>query len=410
MIFVLLIFFIYLLNRLSRESISYWFVVLYAVSLCANFLIGTNLGIVSWTDIPYVIWTMIVLSMLIMPWKGYQGITAITCRNPKQVDRFVYIGGALCVFMTVGCFAIAYAVSQVVEDINMFKYLGGQAGVYASLGMDMKPYLLAYIFYPVSYLFIPLMFYYLSQKRYWMTLWCFVSSLASVAHGLAYFSRAHTTQYIMLLVVTYWIFRRVLSEKIRSRVSKFGIVIAVIIAMSFVAISNNRFEDHDYSNQKSGAVIQNTVVYSMADYFGMWYYAGRDVTEGYSFEGFNGRIAGQFLDRFLQMVSFGHYKSYGEQLLKDRERLLKDHSGGFIGVSAYFLYDTGIIFSIIILMIYGRMVRKRTPVNGNVTVVDSLMTTTLVLLPLFGIFYSTLDITIALLFYLIFIRWFLNRN
>lgn len=399
MIFTLLLFFIILQMNVKKNSVSYILVLLYIVTLCANFLIGTDLGMHGFCDVLYVIWTAVVLSFLFMPWSSYEPINSFAICNERALMRFVYVVGALCLFMTIGCAAIAYAVNLVVEDINVFKYRGEQQEVYASIGMSMKPYLLAYIFYPISYLFIPLIFYYLSRKKYGLMLICFFSSLSSVTFGLAYFSRSHTTQYVLLLLVSYWMFRNTLSCKLRKIIGKIGLILIILIGTSFFAISNSRFEDKDYVGQKSDAVIKNTVAYSLADYTGMWWYAGRDVFEDFQFETMNGKIALQGVNRALNMLTLGLIPSNVEKNAIKREKLLKENSGGFIGVSAYFLYDTGVIISLIILLVYFNLVRKNRPKNSVMTPTQAMLFIILIMLPLFGIFYSTLDVIILLLLY-----------
>lgn len=397
MIFVLLFIFILMLVSAKSNSIRFLLILLYIGTLSVNFLIGTDLSVQSFSDILYVIWTVLVLSLLFKSWNYYTPIESFEPCNEKKLKRFVYIVGTLCIFMTIGCAGIAYAVSQVVEDINVFKYRDGQADVYESLGMSMKPYILAYILYPISYLFIPLIFYYLSKKEYLLMLLCFLSSLASVSYGLAYFSRSHTIQYVLLLLTSYWMFRKTLSETLRKKIEKLGIILIFCIAASFIAISNSRFQDKDYANQKKDAVIKNTVIYSLADYTGMWWYAGRDVFEDFHFETMRGRIALQSVNRVLSMASI--VPSTSEQNAKMRDKLLKDHSGNFIGVSTYFLYDTGIMISLFILLIYSYIVYYNRPRNGSMTVNHSMSFVILLLLPLFGIFYSTLDIIILLALY-----------
>lgn len=409
MIIVLLFVLLALFYSMPKGSLARIFTFLYLISLCTNFFIGTDLQIGGLSDVLYVVWTSIVLIMVISPWKKTFQIDSIICTNEKGLTRFVYIVGALCVFMTIGCSIIAYFVSKGVDNINVFKYGGGQEEVYASLGISMKPYLLAYLFYPVSYLFIPLIFFYLSRKQYTLSFWCLLCSLTSVFFGLAYFSRSHTTQYVMLLAISYWVFSNALSAKIRKWTTLFFAIVALTITVSFAIISFSRFDGYGYGNQKSEAIIKNTVAYSLADYFGMWYYVGKEATSYYHFEGFDGRIAFQGIDRFLNMVSFGVIPSYSSSLSKQREVLLREHSGGFIGISTYFLYDTGVLISLLILFLYKKRVIKISSHGKEFNIINAMELIILMTLPLFGIFYSFLDIIILTLFYWYFLKRFLIK-
>lgn len=408
MIFIVLLFFLIFYYSAPKGSATKIFILLYLVSLCSNFLIGTDLSVRGFSDVLYASWTIIVLYIIISSWKSSFQIENIFCTNEKKLNRFVFCVGSLCIIMTIGCFAIAYYVSQVVEDINVFKYRGGQEDTYASLGISMKPYLLAYILYPISYLFVPLIFYYLSKRHYKLTLWSLVCSLTSVAFGLAYFSRSHTTQYIMIMAISFWFYVKSLPKKIRLWTTRCVTIIVILIAASFVAISFSRFDGHEYSRQNTNAVLKNEVVYSMADYFGMWYPVGNDVFNMYHFEGFNGKIAFSGIDRFLHMVTFGAVPSYSMDLMKRRELLLKEHAGNFIGVSSYFLYDTGIIISLLILLFYNKRVKILHSQNNSISIFHAMEQTILILLPLFGIFYSALDVILLLYFYWFVIKFMLK--
>ena len=401
-------FFLIFYFSVPKGSAAKIFILLYLVSLCSNFLIGTDLSVRGFSDILYAIWTIIVLYIIISSWKSSFQIENIFCTNEKKLNKFVLCVGSVCIIMTIGCFAIAYLVSQVVEDINVFKYRGGQEDTYASLGISMKPYLLAYILYPISYLFVPLIFFYLSRKNYKLTLWCLVCSLTSVAFGLAYFSRSHTTQYIMIMAISYWFYVKSLPKKIRLWTTRCVTIIVILIAASFVVISYSRFDGHEYYRQNSNAVLKNEVAYSMADYFGMWYPVGNDVFNMYHFEGFNGKIAFSGIDRFLHMVTFGVVPSYSMDLMKQRELLLKEHAGDFIGVSSYFLYDTGIIISLLILLFYNKRVKILHSQNNSISIFHAMEQTILILLPLFGIFYSALDVILLLYFYWFVIKFLLK--
>ncbi len=408
MIYIVLAIFIYLLIKTKRSSIGFWIVLIYILSLIISFFLGNAFEYAGFFDILHAIWVICVLFLLITPWGNYSNVNHIIVKNLHGIDLFAKYAGALCIIMAVGCLILAWAVSQVVTDIDVFKYRGEQQDVYASIGLNMKPFLLAYIFYPVSHLFIPLIFYYLQNRRFGMALWCFFASLASVAHGLAYFSRAHTAHYIMLLVVFYIFLKGTLPSRVNLFIKKVGVLVIVLAICSFMAISFNRFEQHEYE-QNANSLIKNNVAYSMADYYSQWWRVSRDVCKKYDFQTFNGDIALQSLYKTAVICSFGHIKGNEDRVALKREKFLGEHRGSFLGVSAYFLYDMGIIISLVVLAIYNIYVRKIAP-KGNTYSIERLMYMTIfLLLPLFGVFYSVHDVVLQLLFYwvgikLIFLR------
>ena len=153
MIALVIAFLIFSIIKTNKKSVSFWMLLIYLVSLMMNFLLEITFEFKGLSDVLHAIWVIIVLSFLIMPWSKYKTINVIQAKYANGIDKFCKYVGALCIFMTVGCFIIAYAISQVVTDIDAFKYRGEQEDVYAMLGLNMKPFLLAYIFYSISYFF-----------------------------------------------------------------------------------------------------------------------------------------------------------------------------------------------------------------------------------------------------------------
>lgn len=411
MIYVLIGILLIFYFSFSKYSISRILTLLYLFSLLANFFIGTyslNEGLL--LQLFYVLWVGLVLFLIISPWNKYKIINSIDNVDYKKLLLFVKIVGTICIFMTVGCFILGHAIHNVVEDIDGFKYRGGQEEILGALNISTKPYLLAYALYPLSYFFIPLIFYYISKKKYALSVWCFISSLTSVAFGYAYFSRSHTTHYVLLVISTYWLYRGLFPYKIRKRIVYLGLSLISVSIISFMAISFARFEDHGYAFKKNDALIQNPVAYSLMDYYGMWWYEGAAVTSDYSFSNFNGQLSLQSVSKFINITSFGTISLNDGELQRKREALLKEHYGTFIGVSSYFLYDFGIFISLIILLIYYNLTKRRSPIHNKISLSNAMQIVILIQLPLFGIFYSTLDVIILMYVYWAIIRFCFKKN
>lgn len=382
----IVVFFLLLIvaSKFKRGSMSLFLVAIYLISLLGNIFLTPSFELL---DILHAFWVIFVLICIISPWSRYYGINEIYCSNTKRIDSLTKVFIIYFSIQTIGCAIISYFVISFVPDIEQFKYHENPNDFYYSLGLNMKPYLLAAYSCTWSYIMIPLHLYYISIRRYKMSIACFVASLASVAYGFTYFSRAQLLHYIFIYVAFYWLLRGTFPTKVRSFINKLLVTLSAVLVVLFISISIARFDTYD-DEGRYNVEIENPVLASAFDYTCMWWSSSQDLFKQYHFQTMNGKIAMQQINDVINVFGLGYSN---EAKLKLRESLLKEKKGAFIGVSAYFLYDFGFIISIIVLFIYYSLVKKIKPLKGVISIQKLLYVSAFIMLPLLGIFYSTLD-------------------
>ena len=405
--FLLLLLIVYLfLRRTDRRSLAYYFSLIILISLIGNLFVKANYY-VSTSDILHCIWILVVFACLILPWRGYAGIQEITCLNHNRVKKVSIVLVVFLMVLLVGCSVLAYYTITLVDDINRFKYVDGPTEFYYSLGISVRPFMLATYFYPLSYLMVPLHFYFLSKGEKKMSFWCFLASLVSIAYGLTYFSRAHLIHYILIYVASYWLLRDTITPKDKKLIKKVILIGSIALLSYFVVISSIRFVDHDYSTRNDTYISDNSMINSMFDYLVMWWNNSEVLFSRFKWSTLNGQMALQDVNRFLSLVGINIGAS-GQDLMHARELVLGEYAGSFIGAGGYFLYDFGPFFAFIILLVYASFVNKLKPQGGVITINRLLTISVLSLLPIFAIFYSLLNVVLILLLLLIPIQFFIN--
>ena len=177
----------------------------------------------------------------------------------------------------------------------------------------------------------------------------------------------------------------------------------------FLSISITRFEGHDYDTHSGVSVSDNAVINSLFDYLVMWWNNSETLFSRFKWDTMGGQIAFQDINRILGMVGI-HIGETGDALMKQREALLGEFAGSFIGVGEYFLYDFGPVVSIIILPIYATIVNSLRPRRGKLAINRLFTISILALLPTFAIFYSVLNVIILTLIFIFPINLYLKSK
>ena len=389
--FILLLILVLLFLKVSNKgSLAFYYALIVLVSLVGNLFIKVNYDVVL-SDILHFLWILIVLAFMILPWNSYYGVREISCSNPKRLKTVTVTLIVFLMIQLIGCSILAYYTITMIDDINMFKYHDGTTDFYYSLGINLRPFMLATYFYPLSYIMIPLHLYYLSKGEKTLSFWCFVASLVSIVYGLTYFSRAHLIHYLLIYLGSYILLKDILSKKTTKHLKRVMIVAGSILVAYFVFISLSRFEEHDYTTRSGTYVSDNTVINSAFDYLVMWWNNSEVLFERFDWETLHGQIALQDINRLLSLAGI-HVGTTGSDLMKMREIVLGEYSGSFIGAGEYLLYDFGPFVSIVILLLYQGVVSRLRPRNGSLTVTRLITISVLALLPTFAIFYSVLNI------------------
>lgn len=359
------------------------------ISLAGVFFINADYPLDSLFGVFNLFITIIILTMIILPWAKVKSIRVVNCFNEQKLLRLTkfLIGVSILpfiVFSIVATFVILY-----VDDINAFKYGEGEAiEFYYSLPINTKLIILANYLFNFSYFLIPLHFYYLGKRKFGLSILCLVFSFNIILYGLTYFSRSAFIHYILIYISFMYILFSTFDQRFRRFLKISVSVVGILFGVYFIHISNERFtNDKQYADlipQKS--LIQDPVIYSYFDYLSQWYPNGMKVLESYSFESFNGQITLQPILSILGQYQIIPYST--ENYSKLRKRLWPDNWWTFNGFVSYTIYDYGYILSFVFLFIYIYAVRKNSPHNGKISVVNLFVLVLLIQLPLFSIFYS----------------------
>ena len=85
--------------------------------------------------------------------------------------------------------------------------------------------------------------------------------------------------------------------------------------------------------------------------------------------------------------------------MSNRMSILGDSYDNFIGLVAYLIYDFGFLFTIVIGMVYAKIVKSSNPKFSTINLERIFFIFLLIQIPLISIFYSYFDVLIQTLFY-----------
>ena len=400
LLYFILLFIVLLMLR--NKSIALVFIGIQIISLTGTFFLGRDYPFDTFFKFFNLIITLIILSLIIIPWTKVVHIRSIYCSNDSKLRSLTYFLIVLSVIPFITFLAVSTFVILYVEDINTFKYAEGvSTDFYYSLPISTKIIILSNYLYNFSYFFIPLHFYYLSRKEYWLSFFCFLFSLNIILYGLTYFSRSVYIQYSSIYGAFLFMIFSTLDCKIKRYVKVFSVVFGVAFLSYFIYISDQRFTtDKTYDDIiPTKAIVQDPVNYSYLDYSSQWYFNNMAVLEKYNFNGFNGQISLQPLLSLLGQYGLINYDA--ANYTKLRIQLWPDHYWTFNGFVAYSIYDYGYFLSFIFCIIYYYLVRINCPKNDKISVVNLFILVLLIQLPLSAIFYSNVGAIMFPLIYLI---------
>ena len=395
-IYFILLFIIYF----KSKSIVTFFVLLQIISLLGTIFIGQDYPINTIFKFFNLILTIVILTLIIIPWANYKNINEISYFNEiklKKLTKFLIIISIL-PFITFSVTSIF--VFLFVEDINTFKYAEGVSEeFYYNLPFNVKAIILSSYLYGFSYFLIPLHFYYLSKRNYRLSFWCFIFSLNIVLFGLTYFSRAVFIHYTFIYMAFVIMLYGTLEYRVKKMLKKLIFLTSSLMVIYFVNISTRRFTTNNLYTETipSNSLIQEPVFYSYFDYLSQWYYNNMYVLNSYNFKTFNGQISFQSILYILGRYSIINYDPSNYVSL--RQQLWPLHWYTFNGFVAYIVYDLGYILSIVFSLIYCLIILKLRPKNNQITLLNLFLIVLLIQLPLLAIFYSSFGgIIIPLLF------------
>ncbi len=391
MTILLVYFFALFLLLLKNKSLALFLVLVQLISLGGTFFLGREMNIESTSDFGWIFMMMLLLSLIILPWRHYYKISEIGDIDPKKLKTITYfLIGINSIVFVVFLFA-AITVQTLVEDINEFKYSEGVSVDFYYSKLPFPPifFNFAIVFYYFSYFILPLHFYYLQKKKTWLAFICFVLSLTIVLYGLTFFSRAVVVQYALLYISFLILFYGSLSPKFKRILRMLLLFIALAGAAYFVNISQQRFEQDSarskiYSKQiPTQAITQDPVLYGYLDYTSQAFFNGYEVLQLYRDEGFAGNLS------FESVLAFTSTPMQTFERMKYRQKLWPRHySYSFNGFTAYSVYDYGIFGSIVFCLLYFMVVKRMRPKNHKIELQNLFLIVLLVQIPLMSIFYS----------------------
>lgn len=386
LIYFILLFIIFF----KSKSIVSFLVLLQIISLLGTIFIGQDYPINTIFKFFNLILTIVILTLIIIPWTNYKNINEIIYFNEiklKKLTKFL-ITISILPFITFSITSIF--VFLFVEDINTFKYAEGVSEeFYYNLPFNVKAIILSSYLYGFSYFLIPLHFYYLSKRNYRLSFWCFIFSLNIVLFGLTYFSRAVFIHYAFIYMAFVIMLYGTLEYRVKKMLKKLIFLTSSLMVIYFVNISIRRFTtDNLYTETiPSNSLIQEPVFYSYFDYLSQWYYNNMYVLNSYNFKTFNGQISFQSILYLLGRYSIINYDP--STYISLRQQLWPLHWYTFNGFVAYIVYDLGYILSIVFSLIYCLIILKLRPKNNQITILNLFLIVLLIQLPLLAIFYSS---------------------
>jgi hypothetical protein len=399
LLYFIAVFFVLLMLR--NRSIALVLIGIQIVSLMGTFFLGREYSFDTFFKIFNLTITLVLLSMIIIPWMKVVNVKEIYSFNElklKRLTRFL-IGLSIMPFITF--LVVSYFVIFLVKDINTFKYAEGvSTDFYYGLPLNIKLLIFSNYLYNFSYFLIPLHFYYLAKKNYWLSFFCFLFSLNIILYGLTYFSRSVYIQYGSIYGSVLFILFGTLEHKVKNFIKFVSIIVVSVFMSYFIYISNERFvADTSYDDLiPTNAIVQDQVNYSYLDYGSQWYFNNFVVLEKYDFKGFNGQISLQPVLSILGQYGLINYDP--AQYTKLRIQLWPDHYWTFNGFVAYSIYDYGYFLSLIFCLFYFFLVRFNSPIKNTISIVNLFVIVLLIQLPLMAVFYSNVGTVLLPLLFL----------
>lgn len=399
---MLLLFFfsVLLIYFYKSKSVTTILFCLQVVSLLIVSLVGKYYQIDTTLKLFNLFFTAIILLIVIHPWNKFRNIKEIYYFDDKKINKFTKFLLLLNLTMFIPLVFIAIYISQFYDRINALKYSGVFMDLlYAQFPIAIKGYILAYYLNPLSYFLIILHFYYLGKQNVRMAIYCFILSLNIILFGLTFFSRWTIINYVLIYAISFYIYKDILSRRVRKIIIKTFITLSILLVFLFVFITINRFDkDVSYENRiPNYSKIKDPTLFSYLDYLSQWYGNSMVVLNNYNFNTFHGQDSFYNLLNLLSQYGLIEHNNYDEY----RGILLPDKDSTFNGLVADWVYDFGYTITIIIALLYNYSIMTLKPKNGRISIKKAFLIVLLIQIPLFSIFYDSLrGIIIPLLLFI----------
>lgn len=385
-LFLLLLLIYILIYSWQTKSVSLIVLLLVFVSVIAAVLIGKVPDSISPLDFINVLFTVLILFILIIPFKHYTKFTKVNIANVNKIKRLSNIVFYICFLSLVVNSVCCVVIWTVVDDFNSFKQ-GGELTtefMYEELPIPHVFISLASIGSAFSYFAIGFHFYYLIHGKYFKAILFLLVSLSLPIGGLMMFSRSALVQYILLysvyLHLSYHSFDLKIKKRVKIIVSFFIFLLLTVMTM----ITLNRFGDKSLLEIPNSSLIKDDVLFSLFDYLSQWYENGITIMREYSFPPLGGKLSNMF-------YYFIESKGTGYSTVALREEIWPNHWYTFNGLFSILLFDFGYVGTVFLCFIYYRIIKSLAPYNNSIDSFTLLSFGVLITLPLMSVFGNYLE-------------------
>lgn len=336
------------------------------------------------------VYTALILTMIILPWRHYSRISFTYVDSERKV---IVLTKVLLIISAIVFFVLLITgiwVMTNVSDINKFKYVSGERMDVLSNDspIGIRWFYFSNYLYVLSYFLIPLHFYFIGKSKRYSTL-CFLFSFNILLYGLSFFSRWTVLHYVLIYGVFLYLYRTGISEKYLKKIKiTFGVLLLLLSFMMYF-ITNSRFIDNKAAADRvpSTSFIQNPALFSSIDYFSQWYDNSLTVLDNYSFETFNGQASFSPILKLLNTYELVDWDINKYTRLR-KSLLTHEYYQNFTGLVANWVFDFGYILSLLFALVYNRLIYKLRPRRNKIKLRHTLILVLLIQLPLVSIFYS----------------------
>lgn len=366
-------------NKTSKLSI---FLALFlSISASSGYLVGNFVELYLLKDIFNLVYTIIILYIFVSSFEKYK-ITRINNAFEMKI-KIIY---RIMIFVSLLSFVVnSYVFYKTmnagIENLEVFKN--------SELGSDFRYSLpiphfyisLASLLSPSSFFMISFAFYFLYMKSYKKAFWSLILSFNMPLQGFTMFSRSWTIQYFLLLIVYAIFIYSTLDLRMRRSMRKMLIIVTLPLIMYFVIVTDNRFQDYQYSQVQDNSLIKNNSFNSIIDYFSQWYKNGNYVMSNF-YDIDNIQFAASSNTLLPEIAStLGIYER--KNLSQERAKVWPNpYFYTFNGLVANLVFDFGYLFTFLFALFYRKIALYIGPKNGETTIYNFLNFGVIITLPL----------------------------
>lgn len=358
----------------------------------------------------YVLFCEVILLLINMPWAKVS-IKRIVVKDWKYQKYFEQtlipvLSGVFLVNLI-----LAAIIMYMIPDVSDYKLKDGWKELYETIPMYAFLARFSYVTQFIGYFAVPISFYYFSiNNNRRGSLFLFLSS-SSLMAGIAAYSRAQMLVYSLCLLANYFLYQDVFPKEKKKIIQKYAIRALVVLVAVFLYTTINRFTSDNmefYGDRiPKTSMVQDPLLYSFMDYTGQGFPNGINQLVNYTpSKNFHGQDALYYPLLFLDY--FGVIEWDAEAAQENREKVFGFDGGNFHGYACALVFDFGFFITIFWAIFYFSYIRRKVSMTSNVSIINSLFLSYLVLEPTNSIFYSSLGAFVFPFLFYILVRFLYN--